>query len=114
MLQFEPVSSGLDHSRASRHDLRSPPGPGVADGIGNDGIPHQVQRFGLVDKFEQELTFTPKLNATSLRLAHERRTQLKSGITHRPRAAKLASTPHHVGNMSSIPKLPEEFTFKPR
>lgn len=126
MLQIESVSSriGIDHSQSSSHDPSSTSGvDGVTGGSGSSvvvectRIPHQ--RFSF-DRYEQELTFTPKLNATSLKLAHERRTQVKSGMVQRaPAPTRVTRLPdsnlHHASSMSPIPKLPgSEFTFKPQ
>ncbi|XP_030833360.1 tubulin monoglycylase TTLL3 isoform X3 [Strongylocentrotus purpuratus] len=129
MLQIESVSSriGIDHSQSSSssHDPSSTSSSGVDGGVGSGSsvvvectrIPHQ--RFSF-DRYEQELTFTPKLNATSLKLAHERRTQVKSGMVQRaPAPTRVTRLPdsnlHHASSMSPIPKLPgSEFTFKPQ
>ncbi|XP_063952981.1 tubulin tyrosine ligase 3-like isoform X2 [Lytechinus pictus] len=122
MLQIESVSSRIDHSQSSTssHDPGSRSGVdgnGSSVVVGGTRIPHQ--RFSF-DKYEQELTFTPKLNATSLKLAHERRGQLKSGSFQRAQAStRVTRIPdnniHHASSMSPIPKLPgSEFTFKPQ
>ncbi|XP_072181816.1 uncharacterized protein [Diadema setosum] len=114
MLQFEPVSTRIDQPGASRHDPS--PTPGVSSSVSGSGIPNH--RFPSFNKFEQELTFTPKLNATSLKLAHERRTQLKSGIVHRGHArvvlsSTTATSPHHHA-AAEDKSLPGDFTFKPQ
>ncbi|XP_022081053.1 tubulin monoglycylase TTLL3-like isoform X2 [Acanthaster planci] len=87
------VSTTTTAPKDEGHDISN----GVSSSVNDLAIPNH--RFSI----ESDLTYAPKLNTTSLRLAQSR--QSRSGLLQRARATRLAAVQQHCQ---------DEFTFKPQ
>ncbi|XP_038067441.1 tubulin monoglycylase TTLL3-like isoform X1 [Patiria miniata] len=77
------------------------------EGHSSDGVPSSSSDLAIPHRFsiESDLTYAPKLNTTSLRLAQGSGRQSRSGLLQRARATRLAAVQQHCQ---------DEFTFKPQ